>query len=144
MITAIRLMIFLSFIMNTVVFALPKYSPETIKLGREAGLNLDEEVPLEEIMRRQEAYNRKKELRRAQENSTVRQPMQTMVSGQGAIFSYDEFHIRGNYTAPNDGYKSGGFDELHINENYKQNVYHPEHRGFRMEGFDEFRYVDEM
>ena len=37
-----------------------------------------------------------------------------------------------------------GFDELHINENYRQNVWHPENRGSRMNGFDEFHYPDEL
>ena len=62
----------------------------------------------------------------------------------GAKNSYDEFHTVPKDTPANDGYRSGGFDELHINENYRQNVWHPEHRGYRINGFDEFRYPDEM
>ena len=42
------------------------------------------------------------------------------------------------------GLSTSSNDELHINENYKQNVWHPEHRGYRINGFDEFRYPDEM
>lgn len=68
----------------------------------------------------------------------------TQTQDYGAKYSYDEFHTAPKDIQPNDGYKSGGFDELHINENYLGNVYHPDHRGYRIEGFDEFRYVDEM
>ncbi len=146
LIIAVALAIVLSFILNVSAFAIPELSPETRRLCEEAGLEFD--VPLEEIMRRQEEYNRKKAMKSEGESSQTPaygQPGQkTTVSAPGAIFSYDELHIGGRNTAPNDGYGSGGFDELHVNENYRQNVYHPEHRGFRMEGFDEFRYVDEM
>lgn len=62
----------------------------------------------------------------------------------GAKYSYDEFRTAPVDIPANDGYKSGGFDELHINEKYRQNVWYPEHRGNRIEGFDEFRYPDEM
>ncbi len=146
LVIAVFLSIVLSFVMNVSVFAIPELSPETRRLCEEAGLEFD--VPLEEIMRRQEEYNRKKAMKRAGENDPVKtsgQPdQQATVSAPGAIFSYDELRIGGRNTAPNDGYGSGGFDELHINENYRQNVYHSENRGFRMEGFDEFRFVDEM
>ena len=62
----------------------------------------------------------------------------------GAKNSTDEFHTAPYDIDANDGYKSVNFDESHINENYKQNVWHPEHRGNRLEGFDEWHYPDEL
>ena len=62
----------------------------------------------------------------------------------GAKYSYDEFHTAPTDIEPNDGYGRGGFDELHINENYLGNVWHPADRGNRIKGFDEFRFPDEM
>lgn len=82
------------------VYAKTGYSEESKRLGRAAGLQMDE-LEWEEINRRQQEY-------RSRKSST-----------------------------------SSG-DELHINENYRQNVWHPEHRGNRISGFDEFRYPDEM
>ena len=40
--------------------------------------------------------------------------------------------------------QKSGFDELRINDNYRDQVWHPTNRGFRMEGFDELRYPDEL
>ena len=62
----------------------------------------------------------------------------------GAKNSYDEFHTAPYDLEANDGYKHGNIDELHINENYRQNVWHPTHRGNRIKDFDEFKYPDEM
>lgn len=62
----------------------------------------------------------------------------------GAKNSYDEFHTAPYDLGANDGYKHGNIDELHINENYRQNVWHPTHRGNRIKDFDEFKYPDEM
>ena len=62
----------------------------------------------------------------------------------GSKNSYDEFHTAPYDIDANDGYEEGRFDELHINENYKQNVWHPENRGNRIAGFDEFKYADEL
>ena len=78
--------------------------------------------------------------------STVK-PVKT-VSGQKAGFgsknSYDEFHTAPKDIPANDSYRSGSFDELHINENYSQDVWHPEDRGMRINGFDEFHFADEF
>ncbi len=62
----------------------------------------------------------------------------------GAKFSTDEFHTAPVDIKANDGYKKGGFDELHINENYAGRVWHPSKPVYRIEGFDEFRLPNEM
>ncbi len=62
----------------------------------------------------------------------------------GAKNSTDEFHTAPVDIKANDGYKKGGFDELHINENYAQNVWRPSKPVYRIEGFDEFRLPNEM
>ncbi len=62
----------------------------------------------------------------------------------GAKFSTDEFHTAPVDIKANDGYKKGGFDELHINENYAGNVWRPSKPVYRIEGFDEFRLPNEM
>lgn len=56
----------------------------------------------------------------------------------GAKFSNDEFHTVPTDIEANDGYKAGNFDELHINENYRQNVWQPEEPVQRL-GIDEFK-----
>lgn len=125
-------------------YATPKYSEETILLGKEVGL-LMEDLEWEEIDRRQQEYRRRKDS--ASSNDGLHIYSNEYVNQSriyGAKYSYDEFHIAPVDIPANDGYKSGGFDELHINENYRQNVWDPEHRGNRIAGFDEFRYPDEM
>ena len=62
----------------------------------------------------------------------------------GAKFSNDEFHTVPTDIEANDGYKAGNFDELHINENYRQNVWQPEEEVNRINGFDEFHLPNEL
>ena len=163
---AIILMIILSMLTVTPVYARPKYSAETERLMREAGLQVDE-LEWEEIDRRQQEYRKRKQnntssndelhIRNNGNNSGSVAVTDTsdelhiysneygnQSSKYGAKYSYDEFHTAPKDIQANDGYGAGGFDELHINENYRQNVWHPEHRGNRIQGFDEFRYPDEM
>ena len=69
----------------------------------------------------------------------------TQNPGYGSKNSYDEFHTVPKDIPANDNYnRSGGIDELHINSNYDRDVWHPEDRGGRINGFDEFRFPDEM
>lgn len=147
-------------------YARPQYSEETKRLMREAGLRT-EELEWEEIDRRQQEYRKRKGLSASsidelhiRDNGSANGPVAVTDTADdlhiysngyacrsrncGAKNSYDEFHTVPKDTPANDGYRSGGFDELHINENYRQNVWHPEHRGYRINGFDEFRYPDEM
>ena len=148
------------------VYARPQYSEESKRLGREAGLQVDE-LEWEEIDRRQQEYRRRKGLSTssndelyirnngttggsvavtdtADELHIYSNEYADQSSNYGSKNSYDEFHTAPKDIPANDGHKAGGFDELHINENYKQNVWHLEHRGNRIQGFDEFRYPDEM
>ena len=65
--------------------------------------------------------------------------------GYGSKNSYDEFHTVPRDIPANDNHnRPGSIDELHINSNYEQDVWHPESRGGRINGFDEFRFSDEM
>ncbi|MCR5747904.1 MAG: hypothetical protein K6G03_09365 [Lachnospiraceae bacterium] len=61
----------------------------------------------------------------------------------GSKNSYDEFHTAPYDIKSNDGYRSGGFDELHINENYRDQVWRPSTKVYRL-GIDEFRLPNEM
>lgn len=120
------------------------YSEETKRLMREAGMD-PEPKEWDEINRRQIEYRNRinhKKQEVISSNSSGKNSQQT--SGYGAKNSYDEFHTAPRDIKPNDGYKSGNFDEIHINENYRQDVWHPEDRGGRMEGFDEFHFPDEL
>lgn len=56
----------------------------------------------------------------------------------GSKQSTDEFHTAPYDIEANDGYGKGGFDEIHINENYRQNVWKPDHKVLRI-GIDEYR-----
>lgn len=164
-ITAIIIIMSLILANVTPVYAWPEYSEETKRLGREAGLQM-EELEWEEINRRQQEYRNRKNSTSSNDELHIRSNGSTSGSvavtdtadelhiysneyanqsrNYGSKNSYDEFHTAPKDIPANDGYKSGGFDELHINENYKQNVWHPEYRGNRIIGFDEFRYPDEM
>ena len=154
------------FLSNTIsAYAWPEYSEETKRLGREAGLQM-EDLEWEEIDRRQQEYWRRKNSTSSNDELHIRSngtsggsvvvtdtadglhiysnEYASQSQNYGSKNSYDEFHTAPKDIPANDGYKSSGFDELHINENYRQNVWHPEHRGYRISGFDEFRYPDEM
>jgi hypothetical protein len=143
-----------------------RFSAETERLMREAGLQVDE-LDWEEIDKRQQEYRKKKqnstssndELHVRSSGTTGGSDAVTDTADElhiysndyadqsrsyGSKYSYDEFHTAPVDIPANDGYGAGGFDELHINENYRQNVWHPKHRGNRIQGFDEFRYPDEM
>ncbi len=167
MIRTITLSLALTIFIAVPAYAKPEYCEETKRLMREAGLQT-EELEWEEIDRRQQEY-RKRKSSSTSSNDELHIKRSDASSGESVIVtdtadglhiysneyasqsrdygsknSYDEFHTAPKDIAPNDGYKSGGFDELHINENYRQNVWHPEYRGYRINGFDEFRYPDEM
>lgn len=149
------------------VYAGSKYSEESVKLGRAAGLEM-EELDWEEIDRRQQEYRKRCKSSTASgdelhiDNNDDRRNRSVAVTDTadelhvysdeyaalspdyGAKYSYDEFHTAPKDIEANDGYGVGGFDELHINENYLYRVWHPKNRGNRFKGFDEFRYPDEM
>lgn len=164
---AIILSFVLSLLAVTPAFAgTSRYDPETERLMREAGLQVDE-LEWEEIDRRQQEY-----MRRRDGGTSSNDELHVRSSGSeggsvavtdtadelhvysndyaaqnisyGVKYSYDEFHTAPKDIEANDGYGAGGFDELHINENYRSRVWHPKHRGNRIEGFDEFRFPDEM
>lgn len=167
--------------------AYPQYSEESKKLGREAGLEYD--VPLDEIMRRQEALKSGKAIESTttsekgqnKANSTTTRRIKggvdeyRVVAGggkdstqvtdtkdelhvysneyangynnanYGAKNSYDEFHTAPYDIGANDGYDESTFGELHINRNYRQNVYYDASKeNQRIKNFDEFRYVWEL
>lgn len=56
----------------------------------------------------------------------------------GAKYSTDEFRVFGQDSPANDGYGEGGFDELHINENFRYRVWKPDHEVLRL-GIDEIK-----
>lgn len=57
----------------------------------------------------------------------------------GAKNSYDEFHTAPYDIDANDGHDESTWGELHINENYRKNVYYePERDKYRL-GIDEYR-----
>lgn len=111
----------LTLAISTPVIAKPQYSVETQKLMQESGIEHD--VPLNEVMRRQEDYKKNKAKKSTPTQNTA--PKST----------------NNPYNEPEE---KSGFDELRINENYRDQVWHPTDRGFRMKGFDELRYPDEL
>ncbi|MBO6137393.1 MAG: hypothetical protein J6O71_02160 [Lachnospiraceae bacterium] len=122
------------------IFEYSEYQKQQL---RNAGLEVD--VSWEEINRRQIEYRKKSENRQGSYETTASSNQgQVQNRNYGLKNSYDEFHTAPTDIPANDGYKSGNFDELHINENYRQNIWHPENRGGRLEGFDEFHYPDEL
>lgn len=56
--------------------------------------------------------------------------------------SFDEFKIPGKDMKPNDSYEQYTYSELHINQYYRESVYYNP-KGYGIEGFDEFYYVNE-
>ena len=120
-----------------------EYSEGQKQQLRNAGLEVD--VSWGEINRRQIEYRKKRDSGQSAYEAAISSNQGQVQSGDyGSKNSYDEFHTSPVDIPANDGYKSGNFDELHINENYRQNVWHPENRGFRLNGFDEFHYPDEL
>lgn len=145
MIITVLLAIVLTVVAATTAFARPfDYSEETKRLMREAGM--DPETPeWEEINRRQiERRNRINSKKKTAIAGTCKKTVSGQNRGYGSKNSYDEFHTVPKGIPPNDNYYSGSFDELHINENYSRDVWHPEDRGMRINGFDEFHFPDEM
>lgn len=182
---AIILTFILTFLFTIPAMAYPQYSEESKKLGREAGLEYD--VPLDEIMRRQEALKSGKannstpttQNGQNKANSTTTRRIKggvdeyRVVAGGGkdstqVTDTKDELHVYSNeyangynnanygaknstdefHTAPydidaNDGYKHGDIDELHINENYRQNVWKPDYKVQRL-GIDQFKLPNEL
>lgn len=138
-----RKIIILAFAISAVtctpVAAHPQYNSETLKQMEAAGLEYD--VPLDEIMSRQ-----RDQQERLKHKNVVGNPATTDPAGDisGAKFSNDEFRITPNDKAPDDGYNSSTWGELHINSHYARNVYHPNPTGTRFKGWDELRYVDDL
>ena len=114
---AFTLIFTLAFSVNTC--ALPQYSAETQKLMQEAGIEYD--TPLDEVMRRQEAYKKNK--------STPTQEIGLKST---------------NTTSQRAAVSKNGFDELRVNENYLNDVWHPDYPVVFYEGFDELRTPDMM
>lgn len=56
----------------------------------------------------------------------------------GSKQSTDEFHTAPYDIDANDGYGKGGFDEIHVNENYRDQVWKPDYKVQRL-GIDQFR-----
>ena len=106
-------------------YAYPQYSAETQKLLQEAGIEYN--VPLDEVMRRQENYKKNKANKSTPSQNTVVKSTNTQV----------------NPAIPNQD-KEKSWGELRINSNYSNQVYYNPDHGSRMEGFDEFRYVWEL
>ena len=119
-----------------------EYSDETKQLMKEAGLETD--TDWEEINRRQLELKKQKSNKNSFKASGEDEKITAPTRNYGTKYSYDEFHTAPTDIPANDGYKSGSFDELHINENFRQNVWHPQNRGGRLNGFDEFHYPDEL
>ena len=118
------------------------YSEETRQLMKEAGLETGNSW--EEINRRQIGRKKMMSSKNSSLSAETTEENDSQANGYGSKYSYDEFHTAPTDIPANDGYKSGNFDELHINENYRQNVWHPRDRGGRLNGFDEFHYPDEL
>lgn len=167
----IALTLILTTTLSCTCYAKPKYSEESLRLAREAGLEYD--TPLEEVLRRQETLksgqanktpttqngqnkankslkSRNDEYRVVNGGSGVKvtdtsdelhiySDTYNTPSNYGAKFSNDEFKVFGQDTPANDGYEESTWGELHINENYRQNVYYePEKDKNRLE-IDEYR-----
>lgn len=120
----ITLTIILSLAISTPVFAIPQYSEETQKLMQEAGIEYN--VPLDEVMKRQENYKKNKANKSTPSQNTAVKSANTP-----------------NPAIPNQD-KEKSWGELRINSNYSDQVYYNPDHGSRMEGFDEFRYVWEL
>jgi hypothetical protein len=151
------------------VYAKPQYSPETLRLMQEAGIEYN--TPVNEVMNRQEALKSGKGNKTTSVNKKTRKTAKTdeykvygkqsvkvtdtsdglhiynndynSPSNYGAKYSTDEFRVYGQDSPANDGYGEGGFDELHINENYRQNVWKPDHKILRL-GIDQFKLPNEL
>ena len=117
----ISLTIILTLAFSVNIYAYPQYSSETQKLMQESGIEYN--VPLDEVMRRQETYKKNKANKSTSSQNTV---------------------VKSTNNPYNEPTEKSGFDELRINSNYRDQVWHPVDRGFRMQGFDELRYPDEL
>jgi len=153
------------------VYAKPQYSPETLRLMQEAGIEYN--TPVNEVMNRQEALKSGKGNKTTSVNKKTRKTAKTdeykvygkqsvkvtdtsdglhiynndynNPSNYGAKYSTDEFRIYGQDSPANDGHDESTWGELHINENFRKDVYYkPEKEKQRLKGFDEFRYVWEL
>ena len=118
----ISLTIILTLAFSINIYAYPQYSAETQKLMQEAGIEYN--VPLDEVMRRQETYKKNKANKSTPSQNTV-------------------VKSTNNPAIPNQE-KEKSWGELRINSNYSDQVYYNPDHGSRMEGFDEFRYVWEL
>ena len=165
-------------LLSSPAMAYPQYSEESKRLGQQAGLEFD--VPLEEVLSRQEARkngqankttpNTSEGQEKSNKSLKTRNDEYRVVKGggknsvkvtdtsdelhiyndeygnnsnYGAKYSLDEFHTAPVDIEANDGYGKGGFDELHINENFRQRVWKPDHKINRMD-IDEFRLPCDM
>ena len=121
-ILSLTIILTLAFSVN--IYAYPQYSAETQKLMQEAGIEYN--VPLDEVMRRQENYKKNKANKSTPSQNTAVKSTNTP-----------------NPAIPNQD-KEKSWGELRINSNYSDQVYYNPDHGSRMEGFDEFRYVWEL
>ena len=169
----IALTLILTTILSCTCYAKPKYSEESLRLAREAGLEYD--TPLEEVLRRQEALKSgqannstpatKKSLKTSQKgaddefhiaNGTGQNTVKVTDTDDlhiysndyadgyanayyGAKNSWDEFHTSPYDIGANDGYEESTWGQLHINENYRKNVYYEPEKDRNRLGIDEYR-----
>jgi len=120
----LSLTIILTLAFSVNIYAYPQYSAETQKLMQETGIEYN--VPLDEVMRRQETYKKNKANKSTPSQNTA---VKSANNPNPAIPNQD---------------KEKSWGELRINSNYSDQVYYNPDHGSRMEGFDEFRYVWEL
>ena len=111
----------LTLAISTPVLAKPQYSANTQKLMQESGIEYN--VPVDEVMKRQEDYKKNKANKTTATQNTV---------PKSANNPYNEPE------------EKSGFDELRINENYIQDIWQPDYPVVRLKGFDEIHLPNEL
>lgn len=134
--------------LTTPCYAKSRFSPETERLMKEAGLLKGEEGGSDELHINPAAQSTVSgNVRVTDTNGNDELHIYSneySVSGNyGTKLSNDEFRVYGADTPANDGYSASGFDELHIPSQYKKNLWRPEGKVYRL-GIDEFRLPNEM
>jgi len=169
----IALTLILTTTLSCTCYAKSKYSEESLRLAREAGLEYD--TPLEEVLRRQEALKSgqannstpttKKSLKTSQKgandefhiaNGTGQDTVKVTDTDDlhiysndyadgyanayyGAKNSWDEFHTAPYDIGANDGYEESTWGQLHINENYRKDVYYEPEKDKNRLSIDQYR-----
>lgn len=123
----IALAIIIAALADIRAYAAPQYNENTQKLLSEAGLGYDSSW--ESVSKRQEELKRNQS---AKSRTTQDYSAKSVDTGS-----------QNHYSLPDERF-SNGFDELKVNENYLKDVWHPADRGYRIPGFDELRFPDEM